>query len=64
MDKIGMLVVSPGVPSDLPVVQNMEKAGIPVWGEVELASTLEGEMYWRLPERMEKRRRQHSLERL
>lgn len=38
VDEIGMLVLSPGVPTDLPVVQDMEKAGIPVWGEVELAS--------------------------
>lgn len=64
VDEIGMLVLSPGVPTDLPVVQDMEKAGIPVWGEVELAAALEKEMCWRLPERMEKRRRQHSLERL
>lgn len=37
MKEIDLVVLSPGVPTDLPVVQKMKKEGIPVWGEVELA---------------------------
>ncbi len=36
-DGIELLVISPGVPIDSPVAVFFEKAGIPVWGEVELA---------------------------
>jgi len=32
-----LVVVSPGVPSNLPLLVNARKAGIPVWSEVELA---------------------------
>ncbi|MGN0399891.1 MAG: UDP-N-acetylmuramoyl-L-alanine--D-glutamate ligase [Blautia sp.] len=34
---LDLVVMSPGVPLDIPAVQEFEKAGIPVWGEVELA---------------------------
>ncbi|MBQ8185036.1 MAG: UDP-N-acetylmuramoyl-L-alanine--D-glutamate ligase [Lachnospiraceae bacterium] len=34
---LDLVVVSPGVPVDLPLVQQLKAAGIPVWGEVELA---------------------------
>lgn len=40
---IGMLdlvVLSPGVPTDLPIVEEFAKRGIPVWGEIELAYRL------------------------
>ncbi len=37
MDKIDLVVLSPGVPMDLPVVKSIQDAGIPIWGEVELA---------------------------
>lgn len=37
LDKLDLAVLSPGVPTDLPVVQQMRKAGITIWGEVELA---------------------------
>ena len=30
-------VISPGVPTDLPFVKQIEEAGIPLWGEIELA---------------------------
>ncbi len=33
-----MIAVSPGVPSDLPLLQQARQMGIPVWGEVEIAS--------------------------
>ena len=41
-DVIGTLelvVMSPGVPTDLPIVNRMRKLGLPIWGEVELAYT-------------------------
>ncbi len=32
-----LIVVSPGVPADIPVLNEAKKAGVPVWSEVELA---------------------------
>ncbi|MDO4616319.1 MAG: UDP-N-acetylmuramoyl-L-alanine--D-glutamate ligase [Lachnospiraceae bacterium] len=32
-----LVIMSPGVPCDLPVVELFKKVGIPIWGEVELA---------------------------
>jgi len=32
-----VIVLSPGVPSDLPILKRARKAGIPVWSEIELA---------------------------
>lgn len=37
LEEIDLVVLSPGVPVDLPEVQKVREAGIPVWGEVELA---------------------------
>lgn len=37
MDTLELVVMSPGVPTDLPVVEQMRKKGIPIWGEIELA---------------------------
>ncbi len=34
-----LVVMSPGVPTDLPVVNRMRQMGIPIWGEMELAYT-------------------------
>lgn len=36
-----LLVISPGVPSDSPTVNRFKEAGIPVWGEIELAYNYE-----------------------
>ena len=36
-EKISLLVISPGVPIDSPLVEEFKKKGIPVWGEIELA---------------------------
>ena len=36
-DSLDLVVLSPGVPTDLPVVKSLYEQGIPVWGEVELA---------------------------
>ena len=37
LDGLSLVVMSPGVPTDLPVVEKMRVKGIPVWGEIELA---------------------------
>lgn len=37
LGQIDLTVMSPGVPTDLPVVEKMKENGIPVWGEIELA---------------------------
>ena len=37
MDSLELIVMSPGVPTDLPIVLKFKEMGIPVWGEVELA---------------------------
>ncbi len=39
MDVLELVVMSPGVPTDLPVVNKMRDMGIPIWGEIELAYT-------------------------
>ena len=39
LDSLALVVMSPGVPTDLPVVEQMKVKGIPVWGEIELACT-------------------------
>ena len=35
--QLELVVLSPGVPTDLPLVKNFYEQGLPVWGEVELA---------------------------
>lgn len=37
MEALDLVVLSPGVPTDLPLVNEMREKGIPIWGEVELA---------------------------
>lgn len=37
----GIAVLSPGVPTDLEVVERMRGAGVAIWGEIELASHFE-----------------------
>ena len=34
---LDLVVLSPGVPTDLPIVNKMRDAGLKIWGEVELA---------------------------
>ncbi len=36
-DSLELIILSPGVPTDLPRVLEFKKRGIPVWGEIELA---------------------------
>jgi UDP-N-acetylmuramoylalanine--D-glutamate ligase len=40
LDSLNLVIISPGVPTDLPVVNQMKKRKIPVWGEIELAYVL------------------------
>lgn len=35
--QIALVVLSPGVPADLPMINGFRSAGIPIWGEIELA---------------------------
>ncbi|MCI8293537.1 MAG: UDP-N-acetylmuramoyl-L-alanine--D-glutamate ligase [Hespellia sp.] len=37
LERTDLVVMSPGVPMDLPIVKSMQEKRIPVWGEVELA---------------------------
>ena len=37
IDKLELVILSPGVPNDLPVVDKFREKQIPVWGEIELA---------------------------
>ena len=37
LDELSLVVMSPGVPSDLPIVEQMRAHGLPIWGEIELA---------------------------
>lgn len=39
MEKVDILVLSPGVPTDLPMVNTMRDMGLSIWGEIELAYT-------------------------
>lgn len=37
MERVDLVVLSPGVPTDLPMVNALRNKGIPIWGEIELA---------------------------
>ena len=37
LETLDLTIMSPGVPTDLPVVDRMREKNIPVWGEIELA---------------------------
>lgn len=41
-DRTELLVLSPGVPTDLPFVLALKEQGVPVWGEIELAYRIAG----------------------
>lgn len=46
MDEIDIAVLSPGVPIDNPLVENLKKHNVEIWGEIELAYRLaEGRMF-------------------
>ncbi len=64
MEKIGLAVLSPGVPVDLPVVEKMKADGSRSGEKLSLHITMAGEMYWLLRGRMERRPPRHFLVRL
>ena len=37
MERIDLVVLSPGVPTDIPMVEAFRERGTPIWGEIELA---------------------------
>ena len=37
IEQLDLVVMSPGVPTDLPIVNHIREKGIPIWGEIELA---------------------------
>lgn len=37
INNLELVVMSPGVPTDVPIVESMRQKGIPIWGEIELA---------------------------
>lgn len=37
LKRLDLAVLSPGVPTDLPAVNRIREAGVPIWGEIELA---------------------------
>lgn len=37
VNSLDLVVLSPGIPTDLAVIERMKAAGIPIWGEIELA---------------------------
>ncbi|MBQ4559006.1 MAG: UDP-N-acetylmuramoyl-L-alanine--D-glutamate ligase [Tyzzerella sp.] len=37
IDSLELVVMSPGVPTDLSIVETMREKGLPIWGEIELA---------------------------
>ena len=39
--QIDIVVLSPGVPTDIPLVEAFRKNGVPIWGEIELAYQFE-----------------------
>ena len=40
IETLDMVVLSPGVPTDIPIVESFKNRGIAVWGEIELAYRL------------------------
>ena len=38
---LDLVVLSPGVPTDLPIVNELRDEGLPIWGEIELAYQLQ-----------------------
>lgn len=64
LDKLSLVVMSPGVPTDLPIVNEMREKGLPIWGEIELRMSSEKVMFLQLLERTERQRPLLCLEKL
>ena len=39
IDEFDVAVLSPGVPTDIPMVNSLRDRGVKIWGEIELAYT-------------------------
>ena len=63
-DSLDLVVLSPGVPTDLPLVKSFYEQGLPVWGEVELAYRVGDGEVLASQEQTEKLLQQHFLEKL
>ena len=60
-ESLDLVVLSPGVPTDLPIVKGFYDQGLPVWGEVELAYQTGKVKFLQLPEQTEKLQQQPFL---
>ena len=56
LDTLTLVVISPGVPTDLPIVEAMRAKHLPIWGESNLLIHMEKGKFLRLLEQMERRR--------
>ena len=59
LGELDLTVMSPGVPTDLPIVEKMKAKDIPVWGEIELAYACGKVMSLQLRVRTERQRLRH-----
>ena len=64
LNALDLVILSPGVPTDLPIILKMKEKEIPVIGEVDLHIHLVREMYLQLPERMARQQQRHFSVRL
>ena len=64
MESLDLVVLSPGVPTDLPLVKSFYEKGLPVWSEVELAYRTGKVRFLQLQEPTARQQQQLSLERL
>ena len=58
IEELSFVVMSPGVPTDLPIVEKMREKSIPIWERSNLHMCLEKETFLQLQEQTGKRRRQ------
>ena len=62
-ESLDLVVLSPGVPTDLPIVKSFYEQGLPVWGEVEHTES-ETEKYLQSQVQTVRQQLQHFLEKL
>lgn len=62
LNSLDLVVMSPGVPLDIPAAERFRQKGLPVWGEVELAYQTGKGRILAITGTMERPRPQHSLE--
>ncbi len=64
LDKLSLVVMSPGVPTDLSIVNEMREKGLPTGARLSLRMSLEKVMFLQLLERTERQRPLLCLEKL